>query len=124
MNSCPTCKQVIELDFKTTQITELNSKTHKCSDGLITLESQILEQQAKLNDIQKISLQIQCRQVDIASNTMSIVESNKYIGKLQKEIKQLQKENQKLQKQLNTPPSDKPKKQTTTKKFVTPVPTQ
>ena len=88
-DSCPTCKQVIELDFKTAQITELNSKTHKCSAGLITLESQILKQQAKLNDIQKISLQIQCRQVDIASNTMSIVESNKYIGKLQKEIKQL-----------------------------------
>ena len=33
------------------------------------------------------------------------------IKQLEKEIAQLEKENEKLQKQLNSPPSDKPKKQ-------------
>ena len=54
------------------------------------------------------------------TQTQKLDQQNK---KLQKEIKQLQKENQQLQKQLNTPPSDKPKKQNPTKKFVATPPT-
>ena len=45
------------------------------------------------------------------------------IKQLEKEIAQLEKENEKLQKQLNSPPSDKPKKRTTAKKFVAGLPT-
>ena len=48
---------------------------------------------------------------------------NREIKKLENEIKQLDKEIAKLDKELNTPTSDKPKKQKPTKKFVSPPPT-
>ena len=85
-DDCPTCRQAINLEFKTTQIGELTEKTEKCTHGLTKLETEILEQQNRLNEIQTITTNIQCKQVDIASNNMTIIQSNKYIGKLQKEI--------------------------------------
>lgn len=85
-DDCPTCRQAINAEFKTTQITELGDKVEKCTHGLTKLEADILEQQNRLNEIQKITTNIQCKQVDIASNNMTIIQSNKYIGKLQKEI--------------------------------------
>jgi DNA repair exonuclease SbcCD ATPase subunit len=85
-DDCPTCRQAINAEFKTAQITELGNKVEKCTHGLTKLETDILEQQNRLNEIQKITTDIQCKQVDIASNNMTIIQSNKYIGKLQKEI--------------------------------------
>ena len=85
-DDCPTCRQAINAEFKNTQITELGDKVEKCTHGLTKLEADILEQQNRLNEIQRITTDIQCKQVDIASNNMTIIQSNKYIGKLQKEI--------------------------------------
>jgi DNA repair exonuclease SbcCD ATPase subunit len=85
-DDCPTCRQAINAEFKNTQITELGDKVEKCTHGLTKLEADILEQQNRLNEIQKITTDIQCKQVNIASNNMTIIQSNKYIGKLQKEI--------------------------------------
>ena len=85
-DDCPTCRQAIGSEFKHTQITELGDKVEKCTHGLSKLEQEILEHQNRLNEIQQITTSIQCKQVDIASNNMTIIQSNKYIGKLQKEI--------------------------------------
>jgi DNA repair exonuclease SbcCD ATPase subunit len=85
-DDCPTCRQAINAEFKNTQIAELGDKVEKCTHGLTKLEADILEQQNRLNEIQRITTDIQCKQVDIASNNMTIIQSNKYIGKLQKEI--------------------------------------
>jgi DNA repair exonuclease SbcCD ATPase subunit len=87
--TCPTCHQNIPQEFKQEQIADLNVKIIDRETGLNNIEKLILEQQSRLNEIQSITRQIQLRQVNVASNNMSIVESNKYIGKLQKEIKQL-----------------------------------
>ena len=85
-DDCPTCRQAIGSEFKHTQISELGDKVEKCTHGLSKLEEEILQHQNRLNEIQQITTSIQCKQVDIASNNMTIIQSNKYIGKLQKEI--------------------------------------
>jgi DNA repair exonuclease SbcCD ATPase subunit len=85
-DDCPTCRQSIQLEFKENQITDLNDKVEKCAHGLTKLESDILVQQNRLNDITKISNVIQVKWVAVASNNSTIIELNKYIGKLQKEI--------------------------------------
>lgn len=85
-DDCPTCRQAINQEFKDAQIKELGSKVEKFTEGLSKLEADILEQQNRLNAIQTITTDIQNKQVNIASNNMTVIQSTKYIGKLQKEI--------------------------------------
>jgi len=85
-DDCPTCRQAINQEFKDTQIKELGGKVEKFTEGLYKLEADILEQQDRLNTIQSITTDIQNKQVNIASNNMTVIQSTKYIGKLQKEI--------------------------------------
>jgi DNA repair exonuclease SbcCD ATPase subunit len=88
-DDCPTCRQAINQEFKDAQIKELGGKVNKFTEGLFKLEADILEQQNRLNAIQAITTDIQSKQVSIASNNMTVVQSTKYIGKLQKEIASL-----------------------------------
>ena len=85
-DDCPTCRQAINQEFKDAQIKELGGKVEKFTEGLSKLEADILEQQNRLNAIQAITTDIQSKQVSIASNNMTVIQSTKYIGKLQKEI--------------------------------------
>jgi DNA repair exonuclease SbcCD ATPase subunit len=100
-DDCPTCRQSIQLKFKEKQITDLNDKVEKCTHGLTKLESDILVQQNRLNDITKISNAIQVKWVAVASNNSTIIELNKYIGKLQKEIGVLSSSKENLSSETN-----------------------
>ena len=100
-DDCPTCRQSIQLEFKENQITDLNDKVEKCTHGLTKLESDILVQQNRLNDITKISNAIQVKWVAVASNNSTIIELNKYIGKLQKEIGVLSSSKENLSSETN-----------------------
>ena len=100
-DDCPTCRQSIQLEFKENQITDLNDKVEKCTHGLTKLESDILVQQNRLNDITKISNAIQVKWVAVASNNSTIIELNKYIGKLQKEIGVLSSSKEDLSSETN-----------------------
>jgi DNA repair exonuclease SbcCD ATPase subunit len=100
-DDCPTCRQSIQLEFKEKQITDLNDKVEKCTHGLTKLESDILVQQNRLNDITKISNAIQVKWVAVASNNSTIIELNKYIGKLQKEIGVLSSSKENLSSETN-----------------------
>lgn len=85
-DNCPTCKQVIPTEFKTEQIGSLEATANQLSDGLDKIAKEITEQQTRLKEITHITNEIRIRQVNLASNNSTIIETNKYIGRLQKEI--------------------------------------
>lgn len=88
-DNCPTCKQSIELHFKKNELESLNEKQIQSDDGLKKIESVLLEEQKKLNQISEIQKKIQSLQLKISTNNTSILEINKFINKIQKDIELL-----------------------------------
>ena len=99
-DDCPTCQQLIQPEFKKKQIKILTEKIHKSEDGLEKLSKEIDEYQNKLNRIKIVSDTIQLKQVQIASNTMTVVETTKYIERLTKEYLSLANAKQDLEKEV------------------------
>ena len=85
-DSCPTCRQAIAMEIKTTELTSLSEKSQKCQHGLSELEQKLLEEQNKLNAIATIQKRIQEIQVDVATKNATITATNRFIQKLNKEI--------------------------------------
>ena len=88
-DSCPTCRQAIALEFKETELQTLQTKSTECQHGLSQLETKLLLEQTKLNEITEIQKNIQALQINIATKNTTITETNKYITKLEKEIEEL-----------------------------------
>ena len=88
-DSCPTCHQIIDLQFKTNKITDINHKIVEYQDGLEYAEKLLLKEQDKLNKITDIQKQIQKIQIGIAKDETSIRERNNYINKLNNRIETL-----------------------------------
>ena len=88
-DSCPTCRQEIQQEFKEQQISTLTGASKQLADGLEKIATEITDQQTRLNEIIRISNEIRVRQVSLASNNATIIETNKYISRLQKEIASL-----------------------------------
>jgi len=88
-DSCPTCKQVIQEEFKQDQIKTLEEKEDQLKKGLEQISLQIKTTQDRLKEINSVSKEIQDLQIQTASNSMSINQSMKYIQKLKKEIESL-----------------------------------
>jgi DNA repair exonuclease SbcCD ATPase subunit len=99
-DDCPTCQQLIQPEFKKEQIKALTEKIQKSEDGLEKLSKEIEDYQNKLNRFKKISDSIQLKQVHIASNTMTVVETTKYIERLTKEYLSLTSAKQDLEKEV------------------------
>lgn len=100
-DDCPTCKQAIAADFKDGELVSLKGKVEENSQALQKLETLLLEEQKKLNDISEVQTTIQQLQVKIATNNTSITETNKYILKLQKKIEELKTTEQGTEKENN-----------------------
>lgn len=100
-DDCPTCRQSIASDFKDGELVSLKEKVDESSEALSKLETLLLEEQKKLNDISEVQTNIQQLQVKIATNNTSINETNKYILKLQKKIEELKKSKEGTQKENN-----------------------
>ena len=88
-DSCPTCRQAIDKQFKEEEVGNLNSKVTECTVGLTQLEIKLLEEQNKLNQISEKQKQIQELQIKIATHNTSITEVKKYITRIEKQIKDL-----------------------------------
>jgi DNA repair exonuclease SbcCD ATPase subunit len=88
-DNCPTCRQAIALGFKEEELASLHSKSQECEEGLKKIESKIINQQNKLNDINEKQKKIQQLQIKIATTNTSITETNKYIDKLKRQIEEL-----------------------------------
>lgn len=99
-DDCPTCQQLIHPDFKDSQIKILKGKIDKSENGLHKLSKEIEDQQTKLNEIKKICDTIQLKQVQIASNTMTVVETTKTIDRLTKEYLSLSSAKEDLNKEI------------------------
>ena len=89
-DDCPTCKQSIQESFKKDELKNLGDKVNECQHGLSELEKKLTEEQIKLDQINNIQKQIQKKQVEIATNSTTVTETNKYIVKLRKQVEELQ----------------------------------
>lgn len=85
-DSCPTCRQTIAMEIKTTELNSLSEKSQKCQHGLSELEQKLLDEQNKLNAIATIQKRIQEIQVDMATKNATVTATNRFIQKLNKEI--------------------------------------
>ena len=88
-DDCPTCRQSIEESFKLEELKNLGDKITECQHGLSQLEQKLLEEQSKLDTINNVQKQIQRKQVEIATNSTTVTETNKYIVKLRKQVDEL-----------------------------------
>jgi DNA repair exonuclease SbcCD ATPase subunit len=97
-DSCPTCKQVIQEEFKREQIRNLEDKEDQLKKGLDQISLQIKSTQDRLKEINTVTKQIQDLQIQTASNSMSINQSMVYIQKLNKEIQSLKNDTKDIEK--------------------------
>jgi len=97
-DSCPTCKQVIQEEFKREQIKNLEDKEDQLKKGLDQISLQIKSTQDRLKEINTVTKQIQDLQIQTASNSMSINQSMVYIQKLNKEIQSLKNDTKDIEK--------------------------
>jgi len=88
-NDCPTCRQSIALEFKEEQIEFLDTRVNDSKQALEQLKKKLIEEQEKLNAINKTQSLIQTFVVKVATNNTSINETNKYITRIQKKIIEL-----------------------------------
>jgi DNA repair exonuclease SbcCD ATPase subunit len=88
-DNCPTCRQAIALGFKEEELASLHTKTSECELGLQQLESKLLAEQEKLNQITEKQKLIQQLQIKVATSNTSVTETNKYIEKLKAQIAEL-----------------------------------
>ncbi len=85
-DDCPTCRQIINSEFKQTEIDKLTTKIEEHQEGLQKLEHKLLTEQNKLNIIYEIQQKIQQQNLKIATNNTSINEINKFINRTQQQI--------------------------------------
>lgn len=88
-DNCPTCKQSIDQQFKTNECNTLHSKQVEMLDGLSKLQEEVVKIQTRLDDIKKITTNIQDHNSEIVKYTASISATQKFIQKEQKAIHDL-----------------------------------
>jgi len=91
-DNCPTCKQVLDADFKQDQINEHSAKVLLQKNGLCELNKEYSKLQTRLDDIMKISKHITEHNNEIVKHNSTISAINKYTKKLNAEIEVLSKQ--------------------------------
>lgn len=110
-DNCPTCKQFIESEFKSQQITEKQNKKLEILDGLKKINDEVSKNNSRIDEINRIWKSIVEHGNAVTEHNSTIRAVNDYISKLNKEIEKLlvRKENlidensklQELKEQLN-----------------------
>ena len=88
-NSCPTCEQVIDSEFKNNKIELINKEVLTMDDGLVKLRDKLKQEQDKLNTFLLRQKELYNLQLIISSHNSSIRENSKYIDKLNIQINKL-----------------------------------
>jgi DNA repair exonuclease SbcCD ATPase subunit len=86
---CPTCKQSIEFEFKTTQVSERKNKVDVQQKGLEEITEEINKRNTRLTEISSIVKHINAHNNEIITHNSTISATQKYITKLLKEIDDL-----------------------------------
>ena len=88
---CPACEQHIDKEFKSQMISTKETEKKEIVDGLTKMEDELNKTKVRLNEISKVTNEIQDNSIQIASLNTSIQELEKYQVKLSEEIKELEK---------------------------------
>ncbi len=92
-DNCPTCKQLIQQDFKLEKIQETELKLEKNQEAQIKIKEELKKINDKLTSINKISKIIIDNNTEITKKKTMILGAESYIKRLEKEIKELSNEN-------------------------------
>ncbi len=88
-DSCPTCKQLLDPEFKETMISSVKNKLEKQADGLEKLQNEIQEVEKKLQEVEKLTKKISDHQTENVVIQTTINSLTEYIKKLNNEIETL-----------------------------------
>jgi len=88
---CPACEQHIDKEFKSQMISAKETEKKEIVDGLTKMEEELDKTKVRLNEISKVTNEIQDNSIQIASLNTSIQELEKYQVKLSEEISELEK---------------------------------
>jgi DNA repair exonuclease SbcCD ATPase subunit len=88
-DNCPTCKQSLELDFKTNQVVEKTNRKCEVEKGIVELNKELDKVNSRYLEIQNINKEITELNNELIRCNSTILSINKYIIKLNKDIKDI-----------------------------------
>jgi len=91
-DNCPTCKQHIEIDFKSGKVNFNNNKIEELSVGNIKLDAELKSIKSKLAEISTISKEISSLNSDVIRCNSTISSAQKYIKLINEELKEIESE--------------------------------
>jgi DNA repair exonuclease SbcCD ATPase subunit len=88
-DNCPTCKQIIDGEFKSEQVTERKSKVTTQREGLAEISTEIAKANQRIEEIHSIIKHISSHNNEIVKHNSTISAVHKFVAKLQKEVEAL-----------------------------------
>jgi DNA repair exonuclease SbcCD ATPase subunit len=88
-DDCPTCRQILDLTFKSDQVNEKIIKRGQIHKGVSEISTEISRLNDRLVDIQNINKNITAHNNELIKNNSTITAVNQYINKVNKEISAL-----------------------------------
>jgi len=85
-DDCPTCRQILDGEFKANQVREKTVKRDQIHKGMCEISDEIKKLNDRLSEIQGINRQITQHNNDMVKNNSTISAINQYITKINKEI--------------------------------------
>ena len=88
-DNCPTCKQIIEGEFKAGQVAERKSKVNTQREGLAEISAEITKANQRIEEIHGIIKHITEHNNEIVKHTSTISAVHAFVNKLQREVEVL-----------------------------------
>lgn len=88
-DNCPTCRQVIDGEFKAEQVTERKSKVVTQREGLEEITAEITKANERIDQINGIIKHISSHNNEIVRHTSTISAVHAFVNKLQREVEDL-----------------------------------
>ena len=98
-DSCPTCAQALEIDFKKKQVEDLEKKIAGYEVKSQKIQDDIDQTQQALNIILDIQKQITDKNIELSTKNQTVTLLNKHIADLEKEIEQNKNETSDIDKE-------------------------
>lgn len=91
-DNCPTCKQGIEHEFKTSVITERYSKKEELEEGLLKILDKISEYESRIEEISLVEDKIQSKNLQIGEHRAQIKMSKNALFSSKEDLENAEKE--------------------------------
>jgi DNA repair exonuclease SbcCD ATPase subunit len=88
-SDCPTCKQGIEEEFRTGQVSTLTTTKSEVNTALLDISTQITATSKRIEEIQNGLKHITAHNNEVVKHNSTITAINKYIDKLKQEVEEL-----------------------------------